>query len=74
MRVLVINNYSMKQTLKWVEDQIFPAQHCWGCDRLQENGAKLRFALYNIPRLVLKFHVGRVFYYFLLIFFGCYVV
>ena len=37
MRILVINNYSMKQFLSLSDAGICPAHHCWGIDELRNN-------------------------------------
>lgn len=63
MRILIINNYSMKQSLTWYKARILPAHHCWGCDMIeQQKGVKLRFALYKINRFFFKLHLARIAY------------
>lgn len=70
MNILVINNYSMKHFLALADDNIVPAHHCWGCDELRnQSNVKLKFALYKIPKVFLKLHFGRLYYYILQFFF-----
>ena len=71
MRILVINNYSMKQFLSLSDAGICPAHHCWGIDELRNNSdIKLRFALFKIPSICKKLHIRRFYYYFLQIIFA----
>lgn len=66
MRILVVNNYSMKQFLSLSDAGVCPAHHCWGVDELRNSpGIKLRFALFKIPSICKKLHIRRFYYYYL---------
>lgn len=70
MKILVINNYSMKQFLKLSEAGICPAHHCWGIDELKKNpNIQIRFALFKIPYVCKRLHIRRLYYYLLQIIF-----
>lgn len=62
MRILVINNYSMRTSMQWVEAQLLPRHHVWGIDALSRFN-KIRYLSYKCPHLLNKLHLSRFYYY-----------
>ncbi len=74
-KILIVNNYSMKESLKQVNDGILPRHHVWGIDKLNEY-FNLRFITYKCPKFFVKTHLARLYYHYfqlkvLLFCFGC---
>lgn len=61
-KLLVVNNYSIKKSLEMIARGELPRHHAWGIDRLAEK-FDLRFLNYRCPKLMLKFHLARFYYY-----------
>lgn len=61
MKLLIVNNYSTAQSLKWAQEKKLPMNHVWGVDYLASN-YKLRFITYKCPKWMTKFHCARFYY------------
>lgn len=55
-KILIVNNYSMKDSLKLVNDGILPKHHAWGIDKL-DKCFDLKFAHYKCPNILIKIHL-----------------
>lgn len=62
MKILIINNYSMKKTMKWAKMGILPFHHVWGIDELEKH-YKTRYLNYRCPRILVKMHLAKLYYY-----------
>lgn len=62
MKILIINNYSMKKTMKWAKMGTLPFHHVWGIDELEKH-YKLRFLNYHCPTYLVKWHLAKLYYY-----------
>lgn len=60
-KILVINNYSMKKTMKWAKAKFLPFHHVWGIDELEKH-YKLRFLNYRCPRVMSRMHMAKLYY------------
>lgn len=62
-KILIVNNYSMKDSLKLVNDGILPKHHAWGIDKL-DKCFDLKFAHYKCPNILIKIHFARLYYFY----------
>lgn len=60
-RILIVNNYSMRKSLKMIEHGDMPRHHAWGIDRLADK-FRLRFLNYHCPTILTRFHLARIYY------------
>lgn len=61
--ILIVNNYSMKDSLRQVNEGILPKHHAWGIDKLEEY-FNLRFTTYRCPEILSKIHIARLYYFY----------
>ncbi len=62
-KILIVNNYSMEDSLRLVNDKILPKHHVWGIDRLSKY-FDLKFITYKCPCYLVKIHLARLYYYY----------
>lgn len=62
-KILVVNNYSMKDSLKLINDGVLPKHHAWGIDKL-DKCFDLKFAHYKCPNILIKIRFARLYYFY----------
>lgn len=62
-RILIINNYSLRESLHKADQGIVPMHHTWGINLLRDK-YNLRFLNFQCPTILKKLHLARFYYYY----------